>query len=147
MHILTTFTILFSQAIFVPLGEDGRDVNLEILRPPRGFHRPGQNRRIRGRYNPDRCEQEAYRASMRAQLPPNFQLLEGPLEVVVYFAYCSPRRQRQYGGRTDLDNLLKFILDAMNRVVYIDDRQVCSISAQKRFGLRDRTTITIRPLL
>lgn len=47
-------------------------------------------------------------------------LLAGPLEVTLVFHMPT----RKWG---DLDNLSKCVLDAMNRVVYADDSQVCHL--------------------
>ncbi len=37
-------------------------------------------------------------------------------------------------GRPDTENLVKTAMDAMNGVVYLDDSQVVSLVAQKRYG-------------
>lgn len=37
-------------------------------------------------------------------------------------------------SRPDIDNVLKIILDSLNGVAYVDDTQVCSISASKAYG-------------
>lgn len=34
-----------------------------------------------------------------------------------------------YPSRTDIDNLIKFVLDSMNGVLYVDDRQIVSLSS------------------
>jgi Holliday junction resolvase RusA-like endonuclease len=39
--------------------------------------------------------------------------------------------------RTDIDNLVKFVLDSMNEVLYEDDRQIVSIQATKVFDNDD----------
>ena len=45
----------------------------------------------------------------------------------------------------DLDNLIKMILDASNRILWEDDRQIVAISATKTLGCRKpRTRIYIR---
>lgn len=36
--------------------------------------------------------------------------------------------------RQDVDNMAKFYLDCMNGIVFGDDRQVVSLSAEKRYG-------------
>ena len=36
-----------------------------------------------------------------------------------------------YSNRSDVDNLAKFVMDSLNGVVYVDDRQVVSLNAIK----------------
>lgn len=45
--------------------------------------------------------------------------------------------------KPDLDNIVKSILDGLNRVAYTDDRQVTSIIAVKRFGFEDNVEVSI----
>ena len=37
-------------------------------------------------------------------------------------------------GVPDLDNMIKFVLDALNKVWWVDDSQVIAIHASKRYG-------------
>lgn len=46
-------------------------------------------------------------------------------------------------SKKDCDNLCKFYLDAMNGIVYADDKQVEKITAQKYYHNEPRTEITI----
>lgn len=45
--------------------------------------------------------------------------------------------------RPDLDNLLKFLLDAANGVIYQDDSQIASLTATKRYSHIPRTEVDI----
>lgn len=45
-------------------------------------------------------------------------------------------------GRADLDNLIKFVLDALNGVMYIDDHQIVSIKARKEYVTADESPCT-----
>ena len=46
----------------------------------------------------------------------------------------------------DLDNLVKFICDVMNKGFYIDDSQICILQAEKLYGEK-RTEVTIQEIL
>ena len=50
----------------------------------------------------------------------------------------------------DIDNLAKFVLDAMNGVFYKDDKQICQLHCSKNYteGCNDESyqIITIQPL-
>jgi crossover junction endodeoxyribonuclease RusA len=65
--------------------------------------------------------------------------LEGPLGIEVHF-YCATKR------RTDGDNLLKLVTDALNKVVYADDSQIVEYHATVQRGVgvdRARTAISV----
>jgi Holliday junction resolvase RusA-like endonuclease len=47
--------------------------------------------------------------------------------------------------KPDIDNLLKFVLDAASGILYKDDSQICCISAVKRYHVNSRTEITLTP--
>jgi len=66
------------------------------------------------------------------RLPP-----QTPLGVIIEFQHA--------GGfhRADVDNQIKAILDAMNCVVYPDDRWVDHIEARRKQGSADRTIVTV----
>ena len=46
-------------------------------------------------------------------------------------------------SKPDVDNLLKFVMDALNKVFWKDDSQVVSVIAQKRYDEKPRTIIQI----
>ena len=48
-------------------------------------------------------------------------------------------------SKADLDNLIKFVCDALNGVFYKDDSQVVSIHARKLYGEKDYVMIKIIP--
>jgi Holliday junction resolvase RusA-like endonuclease len=45
--------------------------------------------------------------------------------------------------KPDLDNLVKFVLDAINGIVILDDRQVCAMYGSKGYGTTPRTEVRI----
>ena len=81
-------------------------------------------------------------------------ILEGALEVIVTVilpvpgSYSKTRRERCLAGldrpivRPDLDNYLK-CLDALNGIVWKDDSQVVTITAQKKYGEEPRMIVTV----
>ncbi len=46
--------------------------------------------------------------------------------------------------RSDLDNYLKFYLDAMNNLIYEDDSQIVVLCSEKRYDVKPRTEIRLR---
>lgn len=105
-------------------------------------------------------KQEAWQDDARSvarrvmgQRPP----LDGPLTIVVEAVFPMPSswpiwlRDRVKGGEfvahtgtPDLDNLAKNIGDALNKVVWLDDRQITEATLTKRYGERPALRITVR---
>lgn len=48
--------------------------------------------------------------------------------------------------KPDLDNLQKFILDCLNKLVFHDDSQVCEIKAKKIYSSKPGTMVRLTPL-
>ena len=88
-----------------------------------------------------------------------------PLNVMLQFYFKRPKshfRTGKYSGIRkekapkfndkipDIDNLAKFVLDAMNGVFYKDDKQICQLHCSKNYteGCNDESyqIITIQPL-
>lgn len=80
---------------------------------------------------------------------------EGPVEVTIriYRAIPKSARKRDLDGmiagtirpttRPDMDNIIKSITDAMNKIVYVDDGQIVSLSAEKCFAQTPCVHVTI----
>jgi len=78
------------------------------------------------------------------------------LEVVFIFprpeAKCwktKPMPRYLHQANKDIDNILKAVMDALNKIVWKDDKQVCKVSAIKwraAGGEEPRTEITIKPI-
>ena len=48
-------------------------------------------------------------------------------------------------GKPDVDNLVKFYMDAMNGIFYFDDAQIVSLHARKVYGFEDYIHIKLIP--
>ncbi len=48
--------------------------------------------------------------------------------------------------KPDMSNILKSIEDGMNRVVYHDDSQICTVAVFKRYADREGVGVTVRAL-
>lgn len=80
-------------------------------------------------------------------------LLEGPLLLVATFYMPMPGKissqrrdtlQDQYDHfKPDLDNLVKYILDCANGILYRDDALIVSISAKKQYDVTPHTKFTL----
>ena len=81
--------------------------------------------------------------------------LETPMAVYIYANYKVPssyskqRRADCLAGVerpkvNDIDNVCKCVLDAMNNIVYLDDKQVVSLHATKRFDTIASVHVLVR---
>ena len=63
--------------------------------------------------------------------------LEGPLSVSISFFKIKPKSYSKkitlWTQKPDLDNLVKLVLDALNKVFYVDDSQIVEIKCGKEF--------------
>ena len=66
-----------------------------------------------------------------------------------YSHLLKPTAPRYHSSRKDLDNLVKFVMDALNAKAYKDDGQVCSLRCSKAYinpGERARVNVVLRQL-
>jgi len=72
--------------------------------------------------------------------------LEGPLSVNLVFVLPRPKSRRKdvhHTVKPDLDNLIKWILDVANGILWEDDKQITSVGSTKIYGEQPRTIITV----
>lgn len=70
-------------------------------------------------------------ARMRAPKTP----IACPLRIAIVFWLPKPKRTKHHcpAVRPDLDNYLKAVMDALNGIVWVDDGQICEITAGKYY--------------
>lgn len=51
--------------------------------------------------------------------------------------------KRKITARPDIDNLVKAVTDALNGILWKDDSQIVSLSAEKRYGESGRITLLV----
>lgn len=99
-------------------------------------------------YNPNGPAQARFREVAASSLPWGFVPFTNKLSIRLTFV-CSttnPNNYGQPGGRADIDNYVKFVLDAGNGFFFDDDSQVCHLVAQKVYGADPCTMVAIFPL-
>lgn len=86
------------------------------------------------------------------------QVIDGPVEVAIWLfvtppASWSQKKQREALAGTifptskpDVDNVLKGIFDAMNEIVWKDDKQAVDVHVTKRYGEIARASVEVRTL-
>ena len=82
--------------------------------------------------------------------------LEGAVSVDVTFILPMPdswsrKRKNANAGlpvtvKPDADNILKGLMDAANKILWIDDNQVTDVTMKKRYGFQGSIEMTITPV-
>lgn len=128
---------------------------IEIPGKPIGKARPRFVRRgsFVGTYNPQETEEGRFLFEVQKQWrrPP----LEGPLKVQFAFEMPIPKStpkkkfaaimedKVQHTKKPDISNLIKFVEDCLNGVVWRDDSQIFCLTAIKFYFEKPKTSITI----
>ncbi|MFD0825831.1 RusA family crossover junction endodeoxyribonuclease [Neobacillus sp. M.A.Huq-85] len=86
----------------------------------------------------------AYKEHIQTLVKGKLKKLEGPISLVVTFYMPIPKNGKSCGVKVkegqfhistkDLDNLVKGLLDALNGIAFIDDKQVCQINSEKVYS-------------
>jgi len=130
-------------------------VSLIVHGPPRGKGRPRFTRTGRVFTDAKTAEYEGRvkRAGIDAMAGREPLLEPCWVKVTAYLpvAKSLPKKERarRFSGERrpcqlpDLDNIAKAVLDGLNGVVFLDDRQVCAIASQKFYGEPPRVEVSV----
>lgn len=120
-------------------------------------HRTFQRGKFTGTYDPSKGDKADFLTIVQEKAP--LQPYVTPLKVELRFYFSRPNSHYGTGRnarllkpsspaghtkRPDLDNLIKFVLDALNGVFWKDDTIVTQIIAEKDYAPNPRTEIIIR---
>jgi len=120
--------------------------------------KPQQRHRSRGRfqYDPSSKDKEEF-SLLSKQYAPRTPTSKA-IELDLTFCYKRPRKHYTSKNkiltlkkeapfykksRADIDNLIKFVADALNNSFYVDDAQIVSIRAEKIWGEEDYVLVKI----
>jgi Holliday junction resolvase RusA-like endonuclease len=85
----------------------------------------------------------------------NESIITEPIEINIMFYMPIPKYTAgkkkvlmldgtfKHTKKPDLDNILKFAMDCMNKIVYCDDKQIYSATAEKQYAIEPRTEMTL----
>jgi len=126
---------------------------------PVGKGRPRFSRATGHTYTPEKTARFEERLAWAAQDVMRRQpLLEGALHMEVYAYFSIPASKptkwkdaaKERGIRPtkkpDIDNIVKGVADALNKVVYVDDTQIVTLLCGKYYSDRPRIEIFIKKL-
>lgn len=136
---------------------DGRAIIIEIEGKPVPWARAGTQGKHR--FTPAKVKNWKDLAALKGTLAmAGTRPLSGPLRLT-YTAVCEipqswPKWKKQAAldgfvamtAKPDLDNLVKCVKDAFNKVVYTDDSQIVATNAQKKYGPAPMVIAKITPL-
>lgn len=107
-------------------------------------------------YDPSKTDKKVFLKQVEHQVPriP----IEGPIKMELEFYVARPKNHYRTGkfshilkpdspvykiSRPDIDNYIKLVLDALNKVFYKDDSQIHAISATKEYSPEPKTIVRI----
>ncbi len=107
----------------------------------RGWRSHGNSPRSAYLYDPSPADKTRYRAAVKAALAElglsgnlPYVAADGPLLLQVKFVCPRPAHAIQaFPRRKDLDNMVKFLMDACHEVLYQNDTVVVKLAAEKAF--------------
>lgn len=73
--------------------------------------------------------------------------LAGKVKLHVFVSQVKPKKPtNDYPYKPDLDNVVKIVMDSLNRIAYNDDTQVVEIEARKFYDEVDQLLVRVREL-
>jgi Holliday junction resolvase RusA-like endonuclease len=122
------------------------EVSFNVIGPMRGKQRPRATRMGRIYTPKETVNAEAYIKYLASEAMGNMDPFQGALKatfaiyVEIPKSFSKTKRQAALDGveypttKPDLDNIVKLLADAMNGVVYKDDKQIVSICVSKKYA-------------
>ena len=137
------------------------EIKLIVLGEPKAQprHRHFQRGSFVQTYDPAAKDKQSFAGILQQQAPK--EPISGPVVLELRFYMARPKNHYGTGkkvgmlkdnapqfhtGRPDLDNLTKFCQDAMNKIFWRDDAQICELTAWKEYSERPRTEIFIKTI-
>lgn len=116
-----------------------KSVKFVIFGTPKPHQRPRFGRHGHVYTPPDQVifQRHVAMVAKKAAIEAGGIFFDNPVKVSCKFRskhYAKDRNKSEvWGGKGDLDNFLKNILDSLNGIVYKDDKIVCAIECDKKF--------------
>ena len=142
-------------------------IHITILGKPISKRRPRFYRRgnFVGTYNDQETEEGRWLLEAKHQLQEQglftgfLKLIPGPIILRLSFymplTKNTPKKTIKaieegkiiwHTKKPDLDNLIKFVKDCLNKFIWEDDSQVCFVAAMKFYGIEPRTEVQIEEI-
>ena len=136
-----------------------KEINIIIKGKPKAQQRHRHTKRG-FTYDPSKSDKKDFLALIHAEAPK--QPLKGDLSIKVVFGMpyvkkhyrtgkysgeLKPNPPHAYTNKPDIDNLLKFVMDAGNNVIWYDDSQIWKVEMEKIYTEHPLTSIEIKELI
>lgn len=72
-----------------------------------------------------------------------------PIHLDIQFHFQKPRTHKEiipHIVKPDIDNLVKFVLDALKDILWVDDKIIYKLTCEKKYSPTSQTIITIKEL-
>lgn len=118
-----------------------------------------RHRQMGGTYDPSKKEKEAFIQVIADRLPEETNKMSRPIRATLEF-YCKrPKTHYKSGKKShelketapiyntnnkDLDNMVKFVLDALNDRLYVDDRLIVELHCSKHYTAEPQGHIYVK---
>ena len=140
----------FSEVVGANFTATSNKIYFEVAGKPSSKKRAAFGRNC-NRYNPSKVEEQQFvdvLSSLCCQNGGSVPKFSANTLLMVRILFFFPRTNASSTlfGQADINNLCKFVLDALNKVLYADDRQIVELSASKCFdaaGSIGRTTVSL----
>ena len=138
------------------LGKNKMKYEFEVPGAIKGKGRPRVNSYTGIVYTPTTTKDYEYLVEQYFLLKyPKFKPLEGRLAVNIKAIFSIPKSTKKVDKdkmlentisptkKPDIDNIVKIILDAMNKFAFKDDTQITKLSVEKVYGNEEKVEVTI----
>jgi Holliday junction resolvase RusA-like endonuclease len=140
---------------------EGIEIHRVVLGEPKAQprHRHFQRGDFVTTYDPAAKAKQSFAGILQSEAPK--EPISAPISLELVFYMARPRNHygtgkksdmlkdsapEYHSGRPDLDNLTKFVQDALNKIYYRDDALICELVARKIYSESPRTEITIKTI-
>jgi len=98
-----------------------------------------------GTYTPRRTKQFETDLKTLVKIKYKGEPLSGPLHMALTFSFREPKKPKNkiHVTRPDLDNLQKAVFDGLNGILWVDDCQIFSCHAIKKYGKEPKIEISV----
>lgn len=113
---------------------------------PVALQRPRFNQGQKRPWDPQKKIKEQFAFIIRAQNKISL-MYQGPLEIDITFFMGHKKKNGYHSSVPDLDNMIKFLQDVAQGILFENDSLIASIKARKVYDENPRTEFTIRELI